>query len=216
MATKTEISNLAISHLGIGKEISNFDTDKSEEAQACRRFYEIAKEATLADLDWTFATKFADLNLVKEDPTNEWNYSYRYPSDCLILRRILSGIRYDTNSSRIPYRVVKDEAGKLIFTDQRNACVEYTQNITNSSLHSADFNLALSFRLASYIAARLTGGDPFKLKQEMIGQYDLELGKAKKRNMGEETPEPMPESDLIRARNGQNLSDPRADRYFDY
>ena len=63
MSSKTEIANLAISHLGIGKEIANVETEQSQEAKACRRYFDMAKKITLGDVDWTFATKFATLNL---------------------------------------------------------------------------------------------------------------------------------------------------------
>lgn len=200
MASKTEICNLAISHIGIGKEISNLDTDSSEEAKACRRYYETAKKITLADVDWSFATKFATLNLIETTPTDEWDYSYRYPSDCLSLRRIKSGIRSDNQDSRIPFKIVSDATGLLIYSDQPEAAVEYTYNVTSAALFTEEFKLALSFRLAEFIAARLTGGDPFKIKQEMMQQYNMEIGKAIKKNNNEEVGDQMPESEFIRVR----------------
>lgn len=201
MTSKTEICNMSISHLGIGKEIASIDTEQSQEASACRRFFDSAKEATLADLSWTFATKFKTLGLIEENPTDEWTYSYRYPVDCLNMRRILSGNRNDTQGTRVPFKMAKDAAGRLIYTDQVDAQVEYTENIKDISLFSAEFNLAFSFRLASYMAPRLTGGDPFKMKQEMLAQYDLEINLAKKKNMNEETQDLPPESELISIRN---------------
>lgn len=200
MASSTEIANMAISHLGIGKEIADLDTEQSQEAAACRRFYETAKVATLSDLDWTFATKEAVLNLIEENPTTEWLYSYRYPSDCINMRRIKSGVRNETQTSRIPYRILKDDAGRILYTDQVEAECEYTQDIDDAGLFPSEFSLAFSFRLASYIAPRITGGDPFKMKGEMIAQYDLELGRAKKKNMNEETQELAPDSEFIRVR----------------
>jgi len=200
MSSKTEISNMAISHLGIGKEIANLESEKSEEAKACRRFYETAKEGVLADLDWSFATKFVTLNLIEENPSDEWRYCYKYPVDCINIRRIISGRRIDTKESTIPFRIVTDTSGLVIYTDQSNAEIEYTRNLTNAGLFSSEFDLALSFRLASLIGARLTGGDPFKIKQDMLIQYEIELGRAKKKNMNEEASDRDQESDLIRAR----------------
>lgn len=200
MASKTEIANLAISHLGIGKEIANLETEQTEEAGACRRYYDFAKDATLADLDWTFATKFATLNLIEESPTDEWRYSYRYPVDCINMRRLVSGVRYDTSSTRIPFKILTDSSARIIYTDEAEAQAEYTYRVENPGIFSPDFSLALSFRLASYIAPRLTGGDPFKMKQEMLSQYELEIGRAKMKNMNEEAPDILPESEFISTR----------------
>ncbi len=201
MSSKTEISNMAISHLGIGKEIANLETEQSQEASACRRFYEACVDAVLADLDWTFATKEAVLNLVVTNPNTEWLYSYTYPTDCVNLRRIKSGIRRDTQKSRVPYKILKGiGSGKLIYTDKQGAEVEYTVRLSDPTIFSPEFSLALSFNLAAYIAPRLTGGDPFKMKQEMLNQYRLELGRAKKKNMNEEVTETPPPSEFITTR----------------
>jgi len=202
MASKTEIANMAISHLGIGKEIANVDTEKSQEARACRSFYESAKKITLSDLDWNFASTFATLGLVEEDPTTEYRYSYQYPTDCLRLRRILSGSRQDTQQSRIPYRIVVEGGTRKIYTDQDSAVVEYTTDITDASIFDSEFAMALSYRLAAFICSRLTAGDDFRIKAEMLQHYQMEIGFAKKKNMNEVQHDRHNESDLIRSRGG--------------
>jgi hypothetical protein len=200
MPSDTEIANLAISHLGVAKEIADLETEDSEEANTCRRFYTTALEATLRDLPWPFATKFIALALVEEDPTDEWDYSYRYPADCLKVRRILSGIRNDTRQSRAPYKISQDGSGRLILTDQQNAEIEYTVNETDEQKYPADFVLAFSFRLAMYAAARLTAGDPFKLKLEMEKSYRKELVMAGASAFTEEQIDEEPDSEYIRER----------------
>jgi len=201
MSSKTEISNMAISHLGIGKEIANLDTEKSEEANACRRFFKIAAESTLGDIDWTFATKFLTLNLIEECPfAEEWKYAYRYPTDCLNLRRILSGIRNDTSKTRVVFKLSRDGNGQIILTDQEVAVAEYTENLGSTAFYTPEFTLALSFRLAALIAPRITGGDPFQAKEDMLRLYDLEIKNAKKKNINEETSDNRPESEFITVR----------------
>lgn len=200
MASDTEICNLALSHLGVGKEIASLETEKSQEASACRRFYDIALDATLRDYPWNFATKIEALGLVEEEPNDEWLYSYRYPTDCLFIKRILSGIKNDTRQSRINYRVVSDSAGQLIYSDHENAEIEYTYRVTDSNIYPSDFTMALSYRLAHYIAPRVTAGDPFKLKAEVMHLYVLELSKARSNNSNEEQDAEDAESEFIRAR----------------
>lgn len=178
MASITDICNLAISHLGISKDIANVTTEQSAEAKACRRFLDIARETVLKDYNWPFATKMATLNLVEEDPNDEWAYSYRYPSDCLYARRILSGFRDDTDLTRIAYKITQDSAGILIYCDTENAILEYTLNTENVDLFSSDFKVALSYRLAHYIAPRITAGDPFGLGDKALQKYVLEIQRA--------------------------------------
>ena len=99
MATKTEIFNMALGHLAIGKMVANFTAEQSQEARIGRIYYDIALGQVLKDVPWPFATKIAALGLLEEEPNTEWGYSYRYPSDCAHFRRILSGSR----SLRAPF-----------------------------------------------------------------------------------------------------------------
>lgn len=200
MSSVTEIANLALSHLGTGKEITALTTENSAEARAVRRFYETTRDAILRDFPWPFATKTFTLGLVESTPTTEWDYSYTYPSDCIYFRRILSGIRNDTRASRIPYRIIHADASSLIYTDEQNAVSEYTMRVTDSARFSADFVMALSWRLASYMAARVTAGDRFRLGEKAMKFYLFELGKAQANASGEEQPEIAIESEFITGR----------------
>lgn len=202
MSTKTEIANLALSHLGVGKEIANIETENSQEANACRRYYDVARETTLRDFNWPFTTKETALTLVSQNPTEEWAYSYRYPTDCLKLRRILSSIRNDTRQTRIPYKIVRDNAGKLVYTDQINAAMEYTYDETDASRFDSDFVMALSLRLAAYMAPRLTSGDPFKMGERAIRLYSVEISKAQASAANEQQDEEKPDAEWINARDG--------------
>lgn len=199
-SSKTEICNLALSHLGIGSELSNLDSDSGQEATSCRRFYETTRDEVLRDFSWSFTTKFATLALVEEDPTTEWAYSYRVPSDCLMLRRILSGIRNDNRQSRVPFKVAQDASGLLVYTDMEDAVIEYTVRVEDTSLYPPDFTVALSYKLAFYVAPRLTKGDPFGLRKSAMDMYQYTLAKAAANNNNEQQDEEIPQAESIRAR----------------
>ena len=200
VTSTTEICNMALSHLGHGKEINNVDTETSSEASACRRFYEIARLTTLRDFPWPFATKIEELSLVEEDPNAEWGFSYRYPPDCLKFRRILSGTRNDTRQTRVPFKIAQDDTGILIFSDTDEADAEFTKDMNDPTVYPSDFVLALSFKLASLIAPRLTAGDPAKLGDRTLQLYMHAIGQARVTAANEEQHEEDPESEFIRAR----------------
>lgn len=200
MPTPTEICNLALSHIGVGVEIANLESETSQEAKACRRFYDTALRVTLRDFPYPFARVFETAQLVEESPTTEWSYSYRYPSNCLKLKRILSGTRNDNRQTRVPYVIGGDAAGMLIYTDETEAVYEYIKLITDTSRWTEDASLAFSFRLAAYIAPRLTGGDPFKMGDRAIRFYTTEVSMAKANAVNEQQDEEKPESEFIRAR----------------
>lgn len=200
MASETEIANLALGHLGIGKEIADLDTERSSEAAACRRFYDISRDATLRDFSWPFATKFDDLALIEEDPTTEWAYAYVYPPDCLMIRRILSGTRNDTRQSRVPYKIAQGDSGLVVYTDAEDAVLEYTVKAEDPTIYPADFKMAMAFRLAVYIAPKVTGGDPFKVGERCFAMYNMEITRAKASVINEEQAEEEVDSQFIRAR----------------
>lgn len=200
MASDTQIANLALNHLGIGKEIQNLTTDTSDEATACRRFYEIARDILFRDFNWPFATKIVALDLIEEDPNEEWAYSYRYPTDCLRTIKILSGTRNDSHQNRVPYKISNDTSGLVIYTDTESAELEYVMRITNPDLFTQDFTMALSFKLANLISPRVTAGDPFKLGDRAMQQYILTASRAMANAVNEEQPDQIVESEFIRAR----------------
>lgn len=208
MATSsTQIANFAIGHIGIAKQIANLESDTSREALACRLFYTTALEKVLGDFNWPFATKFISLGLVEENPIREWAYSYRYPSDCLNLRRILSGVRNDNRQSIIPFRVGQDDTGALIYTDAEDAEMEYTVRVTDTARFSPNFSIALSYLLASYIVPMIVGSDRFKMIPGLLQLYDAELRNAQAGALNEQQDEQLPESEFIRARDGINSFD---------
>lgn len=199
MASKVEICNLALSHLGVSKEISSI-TEKSQEAHACNRFYDTCLSATLRDYTWHFATKFSELALVTENPTNEWQFAYRYPTDCLKVRKVLSGTRIETEGTRVPFIESQDSSGLLIFTDQQDAIIEYTFQADDPVRYPPDFILALSFRLAFYIAPRVTSGDQFRLGDRAMSAYRNEIMVARLGSASESQKDIEPDSYFVRAR----------------
>ena len=163
MATSnTVISNMALGHLAHGKEIAALDTENSEAAIACRRYFEECRKYVLRDFAWPFANKSATLSLVESNPTTEWAYSYRLPSDSVFIKRIFSGTRNDTHNSRSPYRLGKDASGLLIYSDESPATVEYTEDVSTYEFWLSDFTLAFSYKLANLVAPHLTSGDPYR------------------------------------------------------
>ncbi|MCB1712603.1 MAG: hypothetical protein KDH96_09080 [Candidatus Riesia sp.] len=207
MSSKTEISNIALSHLGIGKEISNLDTERSDEANACRRFYTICKETVLRDHDWPFAKKNILLSLIEENPTSEWAYSYTYPPDCLMIRKILSGIRTDTRQSRVEFQIAYGDSSAIVLCDLDEAEAQYTVNVSDSNRFPSDFVMCMSHKLAAMIAPRLTAGDPFKLgiKNEQMYQMYLKISAANAYNE-EQLPQEV-ESSFVRYREGDSDGD---------
>jgi hypothetical protein len=195
-ASIADICNMALSHLGIGVEIANLETDMTAEGKACRRYYSTALQDTLRSAHWPFAKRVAALGLVQADPTEEWDYAYRYPTNALYVNRILSGTRTDSKDTATPYRIYGDDAGRLIYTDKVNAEIEYIANVTNPVRFPPDFVLAFSLRLALLVSPRLAGSNP-KLRVEVAELYRDQIMNARASSANEEQPDLPPESEFI-------------------
>lgn len=199
-----DLCNKALSHLAVGVEIAS-PAESTKEAKTCRRFWDDVVTTFFRDYAWNFSTRIASLALVTDmtaDATAEWAFSYRYPADCTRFHRIVSGALHgnDTRQSRVPYRVVSDGAGRLIYTDMEDAIAEYSIIETQPARWTSDTRLAFSLYLASYIAPRLTGGDQFKLGERAYKLYRAELEKARANDATETQPDEEPDSSFERTR----------------
>lgn len=201
MASDTEIANLALGHVGVGIEIADLETENSAEAIACRRFYDTALEETLRAHEWPFATGYVELSLIEENPNDEWGYSYAYPTGCVYFRKILSGVRQDSEDTRIAYELANDEdVGTVIYTDQDEACGKYTRLITSEELYPHDFTMAFSYVLASYIFPMLMQGDPFNFKSQAIQWSKHWVNVAASNAFNESKGDKRKESQFVRGR----------------
>lgn len=207
MASDTEIANMSLAFIGSGKELASLTTDTSREAKACRRFFDTTRDEVLRDFGWPFATKIVELALIEEDPTSEWKFSYQYPSDCVMFRRIPSGNRIDSRQTKVPYRIIQSATGKIILTDKSDAEAEYTVRADAVEHYPADFKVAMALKLGTYIAPGLTAGDPFNIINKLIGWYGQQITKAMANSRNEESEDQLPESEFVRARDGAYSDD---------
>lgn len=179
---------MALSHLAIGKAIASLTDTTTEEAKACALFYPQVKAEVLRDFPWPFAWRYAPLVLVDGTEavasTQDFQYAYRLPDDALAVHRILGENRTASDASRIPYSLGSDAVGGLLYTDVAPVTattdvlaqpeLEYIADVDEARL-PPDVAQAMAFKLAFYLAPRLTGGDPFKLGERAAAAYDAML-----------------------------------------
>ena len=194
-ANQIQIINMALQHLGVGVGIASID-ERSASARSAKLFYPTALDHALRSYRWPFADKFAALELVAEDPVEEWGFSYEYPNDCVYAHRIQSGTPIDTPETEIKFKVV----GKRIYTNQEDAILEYTSTQDDTHLFPADFTMALSYLLASLMAPAISEGDPFKLGERNQRLYIQALRMASANSHNEERKGPDAESSLAASR----------------
>ena len=202
MASKTQIVNIAMARIGASKQLANVDTDTSREAIMARTFFDDDVKFVLRDFPWPWATSYADLAVVAGSTTTrairDWQYSYRYPSDCLYVRRlVVDGIgRDDPNPA--PYSIGRDSQGRLIYTDEPTAQIEYTVAIDDTAEFDPMFVSMLAWKVGSGLAPALS-----KIKgmaESCISIYEIEKTKAEARALNEAQQSQPLEAETIRAR----------------
>ena len=199
------ICNQALSRIGNGQVIASI-AEASTEAAACSLHLDTCRERLLAESPWPFATSYATLALVSEDPNEDWGYAYRVPVDCITVRRVFpafdsAGVGGDGRAmvGRTVFTIGHDTAGRLLLCDLEGAGLEYTARVTNPSFYPPSFVSALAWLLASEIAMPLARDS--KVVMMALQMYGMELGHAKSLAANERTPDAVPDVEAIRVRN---------------
>lgn len=211
MYTKTDICNLAAAQLGQSVFLEDYDTDQSKLATLCRRFYDLARKATLIECHWGFARKIAPLGLLANETDSLYEYVYALPSDCLQARflvpEFLTGTEseYTDGLQLYPHMypayktgVSADNSTRTVLTNQENAELVYTVDQTQTALFSSMFVAALSLRLAAYVAVPLTG--KVAVAKQMGDQFQETIAAAQVVEKQENQPDRFPLSESAQVR----------------
>jgi len=150
---KIGISNMAIGLVG-GNPIISF-SDETIEAEQCSLYYDSARRYCLESRDWTFAAAYRQLAPRPPVSPSEFANGFQLPSDCLVVR-----IVSDSPDLKTPIEYQKD--GRVILLNNSVVYIKYTKNITDSSLFSPSFEIAVAHKLAEFISTTITGDKVLK------------------------------------------------------
>lgn len=154
MASKIDVFNMALGHIGVSSTI-NDELERSPERVICSRYWETCRDALLAykSMPWSFANALEKLALIAGEPPEGWAFRYRYPNDCINAIEIYAGnVRTTSAGLRSKFDVAYEADGRVILCDIPEATLRYTKRITEVERWPAQFVEAMSFRLAGMIA----------------------------------------------------------------
>jgi len=180
MYTKVQIYNLALGALLLNSQIVDPDSDKSKECKVLNLHYPVALSQTLQDLDLDATSEREALELIENDPNDEWFCAYKYPVKCAFLRRIVSGYRKDNRGTMIPKATGTLNGVKVIYTDQNSAIAEYIHTDINLNSLNPSAGLALAYRLAFLSSSLLVGKGALNIKRSIMADYTLFKAEAQK------------------------------------
>lgn len=209
MASIVQICNMALSHISAGPLISSISPpDGSVEAGYCATFYDMARTELLEPGNWAFSLRRAELAPVT-NPSDTWAYAYAIPSDCLRALRVLRVTLAVTvfNQDEVALRqddrngAPFDIEGSVLYTDQENAVLLYSVDVTDSARFTPSFTATLSYLLASYLAGPIIKGNEGArvsdaMRQRAMSMADVSLA-ASANASSDET---VPTSSILAAR----------------
>jgi hypothetical protein len=195
----TDICNLALNHIG-REQIASLNED-TEPARTCKLHYDLQRQVLLRAYTWSFAKKHVKLSEI-DTKTPGWKYTYAYPNDCVMARKIYN----EDNTWCILWKnrvgnfdqVLLNDNTKALVCNHKDAYLEYTYDVKDADLFTADFAQALSYYLAAAICVPLTGSET--LAQQMQAQGNGILQEAKFTMMGERNRIPDYPSKYFKAR----------------
>ena len=147
MASKVQICNMALSHVG-ASAIEGL-TDDSPEAKECNTWYDEVREQVLAADDWDFARRKLQLAEHSAGAGPKFAKRYQYPSDCIRFLRIEHAV--DEIPTRFELDTYVDGVGadsRSIVTDMASAYGVYTRDVTNTAIFEPRFVEAFAYALA--------------------------------------------------------------------
>lgn len=151
--------NIALTRIGISKQIANVSTDAIAEAAEVRLLYNDAIQQTLRDFAWPFATRYVQMAVLNGGvrPNSDWLYAYRQPVDCIFERRIVVSRTDVANAAPVPFACSSDDTGNLIFTNLQHAVLEYTARPKCPHTRGEPlFREAAAWKLAELLAPALS------------------------------------------------------------
>lgn len=155
MASQVDIYNLALGNIGNSEAVASLE-EKSQSRVICSRYWEQARDITLAQFDWPFATRYETLALIGEAGRN-WKYQYQYPTDCLRAMFVtLDGVRRPPAWARPKFETGYGAGGQVIYSDHKNAELAYIARVEDTGRFPPLFVDALAWKLASLIAMPIT------------------------------------------------------------
>ena len=195
----TDICNLALSHIG-REQIASLNED-TEAARTCKLHYDLQRQVLLRAYTWSFAKKYTKLSEINVK-TPGWKYTYAYPNDCVMARKIYNEDNtwclLEKNFPGNMDQVLLNDNTKALVCNHKDAYLEYTYDVKDAELFTADFSQALSYYLAAAICVPLTGSE--SLAQQMQAQGQGILQEAKFTMMGERNRVPEYPSKYFKAR----------------
>lgn len=197
MSNKIEICNAALLQIA-ANTIENL-SENTREATVCNAIYSINFDSALRDVDWSFARKGPVVLTQLSETSDEFDYVYSLPADCIEFREIYN-VAKANDTDLIPFKRAVSQSGdtQIILTDEYQAKGIYTKRIENESVLDPLFVSAFTLRLASSLSYPIQRDE--SLKNSLFKEYLYQIETARRRSKSENFSVPNPAQDYVSSR----------------
>lgn len=167
MPSKVDIANVALVRAS-ADQIENFEVvtgEDSVESRVINALWDTLIDEVLQVGCWTFCCVTDELSALSTTISEQFDYSYALPNDCLQLLEVLDAGNYEY-----------DIEGDYIVTNLDTVKIKYIKRITDTTKYSAKFISAFAYRLAADIVLTLKGD--LQRHQQLYALYEKEISKA--------------------------------------
>lgn len=181
MASEVQIAKLALQHLGDRYDITSL-SEATPEAEQVNLVFDDVRDMVLRSHPWKFAVKHTSPTALAGTVPSIWDYMFQYPSDALKILNVVNPL--GRTASPIKFDILLNSSDvKVIVCDEEEPEFSYISQVTDTSLYDPSFVMALSFRLAQYLAMPLTGD--LQIMQTMRAMAENEISMAQRENANE-------------------------------
>ena len=168
MSSQVQIAKLALQHIGDRYDIADI-TEESVEAEQINLIWDDTRDELLRRYPWRFAKKYTSPAALSVTVPGLWTYAYQYPALCVKVRGITNILGIDAEAIDFEVALLDDDT-KVILTDEADAELFFTSQVTDTTRFDPEFTTAFSFLLAARVAMALTGSLDIvsKLDQEVL------------------------------------------------
>jgi hypothetical protein len=178
VASEVDIVNTSLSHIGQDAMVTAIDPpDGSGEAEHAARFFPIARDELLERHAWRFALTRASLAQLADNPSDIWSYAYGLPNACVRpLAVLLQGETDDRNAQEYTIETLEDGSQALLTNAPPGCALKFITRQADTAKFTPNFVVALSWRLAAYLAGPIT--KDLKLKKSCFDTSEAWLAVA--------------------------------------
>lgn len=187
-ASPVAICSNALSQLGEAAITSL--TDGTVRSNQCNSHFGPARDQALERMRPNFAKTVVVLAQASPAPSIKWDAEFPLPSDYITMVEVLPAGAGQAFTP-VDYEII----GQSLFTDQATIEIIYIKRVTDSTLWTPSFALALMYKLAALIAPLLKSDKTWAESMELQFERTLEI--ASVIDAQEESTKPIQADDLI-------------------